>query len=277
MHPTNTRGPADAEANWLLRALPSAAYNAVLPFLEEVGLEHAQILAMPYKPMQYAYFPRGCVLSILVPMQGRGEAQAVEATTVGWEGMVGVPLYLADGIGPDEVVCQIQGPAARITCEDFRRVVGAIPQLRQALDGYALARIGQITRNAGCNRVHSAAKRCARWLLMTRDRVGGDQFVLTQEFLARMVGVHRPRVSIIAATLQDDGLIRYHRGPMTIVDGERLEHAACEDYVTTRAMYAELYAAPEIQRPGSAPGNDYRNRGNSQHKSVPQAMAEQVA
>jgi hypothetical protein len=110
---------------------------------------------------------------------------------------------------------------------------------------------------------------------MTRDRVGGDQFVLTQEFLARMVGVHRPRVSIIAATLQDAGLIRYHRGLMTIVDGERLEQAACEDYLTTRAMYAELYAAPEIQRHGNGTGRHYRNAGDARRKWAPQPMAGQ--
>jgi CRP-like cAMP-binding protein len=274
---TNTRGRSDAEANWLLRALPSAAYDAVLPHLEEVRLEQGQTLARPYEAMEYAYFPRGCVLSILVPMESRREARVIEAATVGWEGMIGVPLYLAHGIGPDEVVCQIGGQAARITCDDFGRVVAAAPDLRQALDGYALARMGQITRNAGCNRVHSAEKRCARWLLITQDRVGRDQFVLTQEFLARMVGVHRPRVSLIAATLQDAGLIRYHRGLMTIVDRQRLEQAACEDYLITSAMYDELYAAPEMQRRGRAPGRHYRNGAESEHNSVLPAVAGQVA
>lgn len=277
MHATNTRGKSHAEANCLLRALPTAAYDAILPHLEAVQLEHGQIVAVPHKPMQYAYFPRGCVLSILVPMQGWGQAQAVEATTVGWEGMVGVPLYLAHGIGPDEVVCQIQGPAARMTCEDFGRVVATTPELRQALDGYAWAHIGQITRNAGCTRVHSAEKRCARWLLMTQDRMGGDQFVLTQEFLARMVGVHRPGVSIIAATLQNAGLIRYHRGLMTILDRERLQQTACEDYLITRAMYEELYAAPELQRHGNAPARHYRNGRDSRHKSVLHSIPAQVA
>jgi hypothetical protein len=277
VHPTNRRGQSDAETNWLLRALPSVAYEAVLPHLEDVRIEHGQTLARPYEPMQYAYFPRGCVLSILVPMENRGATRGVEAATVGWEGMVGVPLYLARGIGPDEVVCQIQGAAARMTCEDFGRVVAATPQLRRALDGYALARIGQITRNAGCNRVHSAEQRCAQSLLMTQDRVGADQFALTQEFLAKMVGVHRPRVSIVAATLQDAGMIRYHRGLMTIVDRERLEQAACEDYLITRAMYAALYAGPEIQRHGNTPARHYRTGGNAQSTWLPQAAAGQVA
>jgi Crp-like helix-turn-helix domain len=112
---------------------------------------------------------------------------------------------------------------------------------------------------------------------MTQDRVGGDQFALTQEFLARMVGVHRPRVSIIAATLQDAGLIRYHRGLMTIVDRERLEHAACEDYLITRAMYKELYAVAEMQHRGKAPGRHYRNGGHAQSRSVAPAVAGRVA
>jgi CRP-like cAMP-binding protein len=256
--------------------VPSAAYNALLPHLEDVQLEQGEILARPYEPMNYAYFPRGCVLSILVPMKTGRAARGIEAATVGCEGMVGVPLYLAHGIGPDEVVCQIQGRVARSTSEDFRRVVAATPELRQALGGYALARIGQITRNAGCNRVHSAEKRCARWLLMTQDRVGDDQSFLTQEFLARMVGVHRPRVSIIAATLQEAGLIRYHRGLMTIVDRAGLQKAACEDYLVTRMMYEALYATPE-QRGDNAPGRDSRERGDRQSTSVAEAMAAQAA
>jgi hypothetical protein len=276
MHHTSTRRPSGSEANWLLGALPSSSYDALLPHIEDVRLEPGEILARPYEPMQYAYFPRGCVLSIIVQMENGRGARGIEAGTVGWEGMVGVPLYLAQGIGSDEIVCQIGGRAGRVTGEDFRRVVAVTPELRDALDVYALARIGQITRNAGCNRAHSAEKRCARWLLMTQDRVGGDQFFLTQEFMAKMVGVHRPRVSIIAAVLQDAGLIRYHRGLVTIVDRERLQHAACEDYLVTRAMYERLYAAPEKQRRADAFARDSGDRRVVRSNSVPEAIAAEV-
>jgi hypothetical protein len=111
---------------------------------------------------------------------------------------------------------------------------------------------------------------------MTQDRVGGDQFLLTQEFLARMVGVHRPRVSIIAATLQEAGLIRYHRGLMTI-DRSSLQHTACGDYLVTRVMYEELYATANKQRHSKSLGRDSMARGAGQSKSVRKAVAAQVA
>ena|SRR2546425_304401 len=101
--------------------------------------------------------------------------------------------------------------------------------------------MGQLIRTAGCNRVHPIEERCARWLLMTADRVGADRFQLTQEFLASMLGVRRPSVTVAAGLLQEAGLISYRRGLVTILDRERLEESACEDYRLTRAIYERMY------------------------------------
>ncbi len=112
--------------------------------------------------------------------------------------------------------------------------------MQRILRRYALALMGQMTRTAGCNRAHPLEERCARWLLMTRDRVGEDEFSLTHEFLATMLGVRRATVTVAAGMLQQAGLIDYRRGHMRILDRERLEAAACEDYRLTNAIYDQL-------------------------------------
>jgi CRP-like cAMP-binding protein len=113
--------------------------------------------------------------------------------------------------------------------------------LHAQLHRYALALMGQLIRTAGCNRIHPLEERCARWLLLTADRVGANEFKLTQEFLAAMLGVRRPTVTVAAGLLQEAGLIRYRRGLVTITDRERLEESACEDYRLTRQLYDRMY------------------------------------
>jgi CRP-like cAMP-binding protein len=132
-----------------------------------------------------------------------------------------------------------------MTADTFRLALTRSPVLHEQLHRYTLALMGQLIRTAGCNRAHPVEERCARWLLMTADRVGSDEFPLTQEFLAAMLGVRRPSVTIAAGLLQESGLIRYRRGALTITDRERLEEAACEDYRLTRQLYERLYLDPQ--------------------------------
>jgi CRP-like cAMP-binding protein len=226
------------ERNRLLNTLPRATYEALLPHLEPMWLEHGLTLAEPNEPVSYAYFPRGAVLSMLVPMEN---GEALEAATIGLEGMFGLPLFLADGVGADEVICQVAGDAARISADVFCQAIADSAELTDLLHRYTLALMGQMSRTAGCNRAHPVEERCARWLLLTHDRVGRDEFYLTQEFLAAMLGTRRPTVTLIAGQLQQAGLIRYRRGNLTIVDREGLEEVACEDYRLTRDLYERLY------------------------------------
>jgi len=169
------------------------------------------------------------------------DGHSVEGATVGIEGLAGLPVFLGDGSAQDEVICQVPGPGARMTAERFRMVVESSPALHEMLHRYALALMGQLIRTAGCNRAHPVEERCARWLLMTSDRVGSDEFSLTQEFLAAMLGVRRPSVTVAAGLLQQAGLIQYRRGILTIRDREGLEQSACEDYRLTREIYERLY------------------------------------
>jgi len=226
------------EPNQLLASLPSAEYAAVAADLESVYIEHKQLLSAPDEPATHVYFPRGAVVSILAPME---DGHSVEGATVGIEGLAGLPVFLGDGSAQDEVICQVPGPGARMTAERFRMVVESSPALHEMLHRYALALMGQLIRTAGCNRAHPVEERCARWLLMTSDRVGSDEFSLTQEFLAAMLGVRRPSVTVAAGLLQQAGLIQYRRGILTIRDREGLEQSACEDYRLTREIYERLY------------------------------------
>ncbi len=235
--PPPTQG-TPPERNRLLAVLPRAEYEALVPELEGVRLAHRQTITVRGEPIRYVYFPRGAVLSVLVPMD---DGQAVEGATIGHEGMVSLAAFLGDGTATDDSVCQIPGPAACVGVPEFRAACEQGRGLRDVLQRYALALMGQMARTAGCNRVHPVDERLARWLLMTHDRVGADDFPLTHDFIAAMLGVRRPSVTVAAGMLQQAGLIDYRRGRMRILDRERLQDATCEDYRLTREIYDQLF------------------------------------
>ena len=236
---------ARPERNRLLAALPCTEYEALLPRLESVQVEHRQVLTVSGEPIEQIYFPRGAVLSIVVRMD---DGVMVEGATIGDEGLIGLATFLGDGTATDDTICQVPGEAACLSTAAFRNALAQSGPLQEVLRRYALALMGQLTRTAGCNRVHPIEERCARWLLMTRDRVGADEFPLTHEFLAAMLGVRRPSVTVAAGILQQAGLIEYRRGQMRILDGERLEAASCEDYRLTREIYEQLFRDGQLYR-----------------------------
>jgi CRP-like cAMP-binding protein len=226
------------ETNRLLALLPSTEYETLKPDLHLVELDQKQPLSTPNEPITDIYFPRGAVVSMLAPMEN---GDAVEGATIGWEGFTGVPVFLGAAIAQEAVVCQIPGQSWRMKADVFRAAAAHNPGLHEWVHRYTLALMGQLIRTAGCNRAHPIEERCARWLLMTADRVGANHFPLTQEFLAAMLGVRRPSVTLAAGLLQEAGLIRYRRGLMTILDRERLEQSSCEDYRLTRDLYDSMY------------------------------------
>src|SRR4051812_35474638 len=231
---------AQPERNRLLAALPLADYDALAPHLTVETLAHRQVVATRGQPLQHVYFPRGAVLSILVQMD---DGQSVEGATVGHEGMLGLAAFLSDGTSIEDVVCQVAGPAACLDVSALRAASVRSGPLHEILHRYSLALMGQMTRTAGCNRAHPVEERLARWLLMTHDRVGADAFFLTHEFIAAMLGVRRPSVTVAAGILQRAGLIDYRRGNVRIMDRPRLEEAACEDYRLTSEIYEGLFGA----------------------------------
>lgn len=219
--------PRKLRDNLLLASLPSAERDRIAPALEHVNFELRQAVHEPEMPLTHAWFPHSGVLSVVSEMQ---DGSVVELATVGREGMTGVPLALGTDRTPQRTFCQVPGDADRMTAANFRRLVDELPAFRGLIFRYAMALFSQIAQGVACNRLHPIEARCARWLLMTHDRVEGDTFVLTQEFLGQMLGVTRPSVSVAAGMLQKAGLIHYVRGDITVVDRPGLEAASCECY-----------------------------------------------
>jgi CRP-like cAMP-binding protein len=205
--------------------------------LEVLDMEVRHCLFEPDRPSQYVYFPQSAVISIHQKMR---EGAAVEIASVGREGMVGLEVFLGGEQTPASAFCQIAGRAARIGAAAFREVVRDSAPLTALLLRYTQATLTELGQSVACNRVHSLEERCARWLLTTHDRVPGNRFDLTQEFLAEMLGVRRPSVSIAASILQRAGFIRYSRGRIEIVDRAGLESAACECYGVLAREYERL-------------------------------------
>jgi len=173
----------------------------------------------------------------------------VEAATVGNEGLVGLAAFLGDGAMTTRCLTQIAGDAQRLSADAFVQVIAESPALAALLRRYTQAFINQLAQSVACNRLHLIDQRCARWLLMTHDRVGGgDSFDLTQEFLSYMLGVRREAVSGASRALQERGFIRYRRGHISVLDRAGLEGAACECYGDTRADYERLFETPRAAR-----------------------------
>lgn len=225
------------ERNHLLRGLPLVEYDKLRPLLESVSLASGDVLHEPNVPIEYVYFPQRSVLSILTVLS---DGEAVESVTVGHEGMLGMAIFLGAAETSSRGIAQVPDSAVRLTADDFRRLLPSLPALSEMLRLYAQVMIEQTAQSVACNRLHALSARCARWLLSTHDRAEGMEFRLTQEFLANMLGVHRPAVSIAAGALQKDGLITYHRGKVTVLNRPSLEAASCECYEMTERSYDRL-------------------------------------
>ena len=194
-----------------------------------VGRKH--VVFEKDKPISHVYFPTDGVISLVAPLDG---GLNVEIATVGREGMVGLALFLGTETMPFRAFGQIAGVALRLEAAAFRAEIERSVALVRILNRYTQALLTQIAQSAACNCVHSVEKRCARWLLQTHDRLEADHYLLTQEFLAQMLGVRRASVSEAAGGLQKAKLIRYTNGRLTILDRRGLEVVACGCYRVIR-------------------------------------------
>lgn len=226
-----------AEQNRLLCALPLDEYAWLLPQLTPRHLQLRDVLIEPDQPIRYAWFVRDGVASIIANEQGGGD---VEVGTVGFDGFVGLPLLFEVDRMSKRVIVQVEGHGWRISRDDFARAVAERPAIRSALLRYAAYFTEQVSQSVACNRLHSLEERCARWLLMTHDRVHGADFELTHDFLAMMLGVRRAGVTVAMGTLQSDGIIHYVRGRVTVLDRAGLEEASCDCYRITHAAFERL-------------------------------------
>jgi CRP-like cAMP-binding protein len=221
-------GDADyLKGNRLLGALPAEEFERLQSHLETVTLEIKDRLYERNSPIEHVYVPINCVTSVMATMK---DGRMVEVGTIGKEGMDGLPVFLGAKTAPLASFCQVPGDAARMTADAFRSEVGSNDKLHDLLRRFTEATLVFAGQSSACNRLHSVEQRCGRWILHAHDRVGDDEFYLTQEFLSQMVGVRRASVSEVAGAFQREGLISYSRGRLKICDRTGLEAVTCECY-----------------------------------------------
>ena len=220
--------------NRLLEGLPQSDLRRILAGCESVELAFAEVLYTPRARLSHVYFPIQGSISLIMPVD---DSDALEVGIVGNEGMFGIPLVLGVDVSPVRAVVQGAGSALRMGGAPFLRELGRSQALQRAIDRYIFVHLSQVAQTAACMRFHVVEARLARWLLMTQDRAHSDSFHLTHEFLARMLGVRRVGITGAASDLQRHGLIRYHRGDITVLDRAGLEVAACSCYAADRRAY----------------------------------------
>jgi CRP-like cAMP-binding protein len=217
--------------NQLLSALPREDYARLLPALEPVELPAGKVLYDITDAVRDAYFPLSGMVSLLALTEG---GDTIEIGMVGDEGVVGLPAIMRAYKTPCRVSVQIRGRAMRIKSDSLRAEFSRCGPLQDVLLRYTYVLLTQISQSAVCNHFHTVEQRLSRWLLVTRDRVHSDEFLLTQEVISHMLGIPRTNVTMHAGVLQQQGLIRYSRGRITIVDVRGLEEAGCECYRTVK-------------------------------------------
>lgn len=215
--------------NRLLSALPEEELARLRPHLEAVRLEQTVPIYEAGAPIGHVHFPTTGVFSLVTRMR---DGSVVEVATVGNEGMLGVQAFLDGSVMPVGAFCQVAGEALRLGTDNFRREVGHESPLSSLLRRYA--------QTVAVIATHPIRQRCTRWMLLTHDRVDSDEFPLTHEFLAQMLGVRRASVTEVAGSLQKQGLITYRRGRVAVLDRAGLEAAACECYGVIRQEFESL-------------------------------------
>ena len=238
---STTPAPAsDPRLNELLAALPDAEWRRWQPLLEFVQLPLGQVLYESGRTLSHVYFPTTAIVSLLYVMENGASA---EIAVVGNEGVVGISLFMGGGSTPSRAVVQSAGIGFRLRSEVVKEEFDRSHPVMHLLLRYTQALITQMSQTAVCNRHHSLDQQLCRWLLLSLDRLQGDELVMTQELIANMLGVRREGVTEAALNLQKAGLIRYVRGHITVLDRPGLEQRTCECYAVVKREYDRLLPA----------------------------------
>lgn len=227
--------------NLLLAMLPDEDYAQIIPHLEYMQTPLHLKLFDRDGPIRHAYFPLSGEHSLLSTMSN---GATVEVGTVGYEGFSTVDLLTGNETAITTTVCQIPGEALRMEAGRFLALTSGDTPLRRICLRYLQAYLAQVSQAVACNALHSVEHRFARWILMSHDRMHRAPFQLTHEYLASMLGVHRPSVTLVAGKFQERGLIEYKRGVITVLDRPGLEHASCECYDIVRRQFQRLLGKP---------------------------------
>jgi len=230
-------GIDDHRANRLLARIQPAGFARLAPHLEVVPLAPREILVETGAPLRQVYFPHSGVICLMASMRGG----VAEMATVGREGFVGFEAVLGGQAAASRALVQIAGSASRVSVPALRAAMDRSPAIRDLLLRYVRFFLIQALQSVACNTLHDVDARCAQWLLRAQDRGGEEETLhLTQEFLAEMLGVQRPSVTLVARSLQKAGLIGYSRGVIAITNRKGLEDAACECYGIVRRALDEI-------------------------------------
>jgi CRP-like cAMP-binding protein len=230
-----------ARQNLLLNKLTDAELQHYLGHFEIVETQFRDVLYQQGQSIDYVYFPCGSIISNLIFME---DGLAIEVGTIGNESFSGIEVLFGAAEAIETAMCQIAGVSVRVEVNDFKNLIADHTPLHELLRRAGQAYLFMVSQTAACNRLHHVDGRFARWLLITHDRVRDDEFPLTQEFLAMMLGVQRPSVNVVAGAFQQAGIIKYTRGKVRILDREQLEEAACECYGKVRGNYQRLLDIP---------------------------------
>ena len=229
-----TISQVDKIENRLLAALPLKTYKSLADHMVRLQMPFGEVLYEPGSAMRYVYFPNDCVVSLLSTVEDRS---TLEVGIIGNEGLVGIPVLLGVNASPHLALVQGEGSAMRMTVGALRKELRSDGVLQKLLQRQAHALMIQIAQSAACNRFHQVEARLARWLLMTYDRLGSDEFRLSHKFLSDMLGVRREGVTNAARVLQKNKLITYTRGQIRILDPTGLKAVACKCYGIIKAEY----------------------------------------
>ncbi len=227
----------DPKANHLLAALPEAEWQRWRDQIEPVSLPLGLVLYESGRTLTHAYFPTTAIVSLLYVMENGASA---EIAVVGNEGIVGISLFMGGGSTPSRAVVQSAGVGFRLRARAMKAEFDRSGPVMHLLLRYTQALITQMAQTAVCNRHHSLHQQLCRWLLLSMDRLSGNELVMTQELIANMLGVRREGVTEAALELQRRGLIRYARGHITVLDRPGLEHSTCECYAVVKKEYERL-------------------------------------
>ena len=228
----NSSTNGDAGVNRLLATLSKKEYNRLLPKLKTVSLVLGEALYEPGDVIKHVYFPNNSIISLISELS---DTSWLEVGMVGNEGMAGLGVFMGVGSSSTRAVVQGSGTAMRMSSAAVRSEANRLGGLHDLLHRYSHSLLSQVAQSAVCNRFHLVDARLARWLLMTNDRLGAEEFPLTQVFLSTMLGVRREGVSKAAGALQAGKLIRYSRGVITILNRRALEAKSCQCYAITKA------------------------------------------
>jgi CRP-like cAMP-binding protein len=231
--------------NRLLAALPGVVRSKLAFGMEKVSVAPEQVLYEFDTPITHIWFPISGVISLAVTMKNEA---VIEVATIGNEGLVGLPAAFGADRGLTKALGQVPGEAMKMRVDAFRLALDEYPELRDMVERYTVAMMSQIMRSTACNHAHTVQERMCRWLLMTHDRVGEDEFRLTQEFLALMLGVRRPSVTVCAGKMQKAGLISYQHGRIRVLDRAGLEARSCECYAVVRREFERMLPEPSSSK-----------------------------